>query len=110
MTLTSSNRVSNAIWTAGLPVTSAVISRLSVFLVIIIAARLLTPNQFGLFATLSVIGGIVTALVSGGGDMWLNRFTAHMPAAFQPASSLWRVYLVICAAIAAAISGSACSC
>lgn len=89
---------------AALPMSSAVVSRLSVYLVLIIAARLLPAEQFGLFATLMVMSGIISALVSGGGDMWLNRFTWRTTTMRLRAPYLWRPYLTICIAVAVIIA------
>ncbi len=88
---------------SALPMTSAVVSRLSVYFVLIIAARLLSADQFGLFATVMVMSGIVSALVSGGGDMWLNRFTSRTTTIRLRAPYLWRPYLAICGTVAAIV-------
>lgn len=57
-----------------LAITSAIISRAAPFLALIIAARLLSPEEFGAFAVVTVVINLLVALVSGGGDLWLNRF------------------------------------
>src|SRR3989304_4201186 len=78
-----------------LPVASALASRLLVSLLLMVAARLLTPDRFGIFAVLTTIAGVVNAVVSGGGDMWLNRFSRMpRPGAFA-APRLWPYYLII---------------
>ena len=59
-----------------LAICSAVVSRLATFGALIAAARFLEPVEFGAFAVMTALSGIVNALVSGGGDMWLNSFTA----------------------------------
>ena len=89
---------------SALPLSSAVVSRLSVYFVLIVAARLLAPDQFGLFAASMVVSGIVSALVSGGGDMWLNRFTGRATTLRHRAPYLWRPYLRICGGTAALLA------
>ena len=58
-----------------LAVLSAVWSRLGIYIVLVLAARNLPNDEFGVFAVLMAVAGIVNAMVSGGGDMWLSRFT-----------------------------------
>lgn len=83
-----------------LSVTSALISRSSLYLVLILLARLLTPADFGAFALLTVLIGVIAAVASGGGDMWLNRFTWHSASKARRAPRVWRVYLLACLATA----------
>ena len=83
-----------------LALTSAVVSRLSTFAALIAAARFLSPNDFGAFAVLMAIVGVINAFVSGGGDMWLNSFTASVSGKTQQAPRVSHYYLGICAAIA----------
>ena len=79
---------------------SAVVSRLSTFAALIAAARFLNPVDFGAFAVLTAIVGVINAFVSGGGDMWLNSFTASTSGKTQQAPRVSHYYLGICAAIA----------
>ena len=51
-----------------------------------------------------VVSGIVSALVSGGGDMWLNRFTGRATTLRHRAPYLWRPYLAICGGTAGLVS------
>ncbi len=83
-----------------LPLFSAIVSRLSIYAVLLIAARLLTPDEFGIFAALVIVGSIVNAMVSGGGDMWLNRFVRKHAAGHGQAPEIWPVYLIICSTLA----------
>jgi O-antigen/teichoic acid export membrane protein len=83
-----------------LALTSAVVSRLSTFAALIAAARFLDPVDFGAFAVLTAIVGVINAFVSGGGDMWLNSFTASTSGKTQQAPRVSHYYLGICAAIA----------
>lgn len=83
-----------------LPLFSAIVSRLSGYAVLLIAARLLVPDEFGIFAALITVGAIVNALVSGGGDMWLNRFVRKTAAHHGRAPVIWPVYLTICGGLA----------
>ena len=88
-----------------LAVASAIVSRLSVFAVLILAARLLDPREFGAFAVTGVVMALVMALVSGGGDMWLNPFTQRGAGDRPRAPRIWGAYLAICATIAALVGG-----
>ena len=83
-----------------LALASAVVSRLSTFAALIAAARFLNPVDFGAFAVLMAIVGVINAFVSGGGDMWLNSFTASTSGRTQQAPRVSHYYLGICAAIA----------
>jgi len=83
-----------------LPLFSAIVSRISSYVVLLIAARLLVPDEFGMFAVLITVGAIVNALVSGGGDMWLNRFVRKIAAHRGRAPVIWPVYLTICVCLA----------
>ncbi|HLF59406.1 MAG TPA: oligosaccharide flippase family protein [Alphaproteobacteria bacterium] len=78
-----------------LPVASAIVSRLLVYILLMAAARLLTPDRFGVFAVLTTIAGVVNAIVSGGGDMWLNRFSRMPRLGGFAAPRLWPYYLII---------------
>lgn len=68
-----------AVLSLALPIFSAVTSRVASYVVLIAAARLLDPEEFGAFAVLISTMGIINAMVSGGGDLWLNRFTRAGP-------------------------------
>lgn len=80
-----------------LSIGSAVFSRISVYAMLLIAAHLLEPDEFGVFAIAMAIGSIVSALVSGGGDLWLNRFTRHQQGL---APNSWAAYLTIATVLA----------
>ncbi len=86
-----------------LPVASAIASRLSVYATLIVAARLLDGDQFGAYAVSLVFIGIFGALVTGGGDMWLNRFTSEPGAVGGQAPRLWPVYFTIVLAVSGAL-------
>ena len=77
----------------------ALFSRLSGYLVLILCAWKLAPDEFGILAALMVVGGIVNALVGGGGDMWLNRFTTPQMAQHGRAPPIWLLYLTISAGL-----------
>jgi O-antigen/teichoic acid export membrane protein len=78
-----------------LPFASAIISRLSIYATLIIAARTLDSEQFGVYAVCMVIIGLLAALVTGGGDMWLNRFTGQIGVMTGQAPRLWPVYFLV---------------
>lgn len=79
----------------------ALFSRIAAYLTLIVAARIMIPDEFGVFAALSVVGGIINALVSGGGDMWLNRFVTQQKVATRHPPRLWPIYLSISLAVSA---------
>jgi len=83
-----------------LALTSAVVSRLSTFAALIAAARFLNPVDFGAFVVLMAIVGVINAFVSGGGDMWLNSFTANVSDNIRRAPRVSHYYLGICGIIA----------
>jgi O-antigen/teichoic acid export membrane protein len=82
-----------------LPLVSALISRLSVYATLIVTAHLLDPEQFGTYAVCLVAIGILSALMTGGGDMWLNRFTGELASTSGQAPRLWLVYFVVVLAV-----------
>lgn len=73
----------------------ALFSRLAGYLTLIVAARIMIPEEFGAFTVLAGLGGIVNALVSGGGDMWLNRFTTCDRVTKNHPPRVWSLYLMI---------------
>lgn len=77
----------------------ALFSRIAAYLTLIVAARIMIPEEFGVFAALSVVGGIINALVSGGGDMWLNRFVTQKKVEKHHPPRLWPIYLSISLAV-----------
>lgn len=90
-----------------LAVLSAVWSRIGIYLVLILAARNLPGAEFGVFAVLMAVAGIVNAVVSGGGDMWLNRFTWRSSSQAKRAPRVWRAYLTLCVLIAGLVTALA---
>ena len=83
-----------------LPLFSAIISRSLAYVVLLIAARLLSPDEFGTYAALITVGAIINAMVSGGGDMWLNRFVRGIAVGRGQVPAIWPEYLVICMTLA----------
>lgn len=83
-----------------LAVSSAVISRFAAFGALIAAARFLEPAEFGVFAVLTALIGVVNAVVSGGGDMWLNSFAGSSFRKLGQAPRISQAYLVICSSLA----------
>jgi glycosyltransferase involved in cell wall biosynthesis/O-antigen/teichoic acid export membrane protein len=83
-----------------LPVSGALFSRLSGYIVLILVARTLIPEEFGIFTMLVVIAALVNATVSGGGDMWLNRFINTRKAHRGRMPKAWLIYLALCGALA----------
>ena len=87
-----------------LAVFSAVVSRLAAFGALIAAARMLEPVEFGVFAVLTALVGVVNAVVSGGGDMWLNSFTGSSARKLGHAPRISPAYLTTCLALAATMA------
>ncbi len=73
----------------------ALVSRLATYLTIVVAARIMIPEEFGAFTVLTVLGGVVNAVVSGGGDMWLNRFVTQEKVSRNRPPPVWPFYLTI---------------
>jgi len=88
----------------GFAVASAVVSRGAPLLAVFVAARLLSPEQFGGFAVAMAVHNLLGALVSGGGDLWLNRFTWRPFAKGNWAAAVRYRYLEICLAIAGVVA------
>lgn len=78
----------------------ALFSRITAYVILIVAARILAPEDFGAFTVLTVIGGIVNAVVSGGGDMWLNRFATRPLVGKGRPPRIWAFYLAISGTVA----------
>ena len=68
-------------------------SRLSTLLMLILGSKVMTPKEFGIFTILFIIAGMISAVVSGGGDMWLNKFTRYDRAIRKRGSIINRYYL-----------------
>jgi glycosyltransferase involved in cell wall biosynthesis/O-antigen/teichoic acid export membrane protein len=84
-----------------LAVSSAVVSRLAAFGALIAAARFIQdPNEYGIFAVLTALVGVVNAVVSGGGDMWLNSFAGSLSRTTGQAPRVSQAYLIICGSLA----------
>ena len=84
-----------------LAVSSAVVSRLATFAALIAAARFIQdPSEYGVFAVLTALVGVVNAVVSGGGDMWLNSFTGSLSRTTGQAPRISQAYLIICGSLA----------
>ncbi|MBI3453119.1 MAG: oligosaccharide flippase family protein [Rhodospirillales bacterium] len=86
-----------------LALASAIVSRSSSLVVLIFSSQLLSADEFGVFALLMVIAGVINAMVSGGGDMWLNRFTWRQGSEAQRVPRLWFMYIFLCCGLAFSI-------
>lgn len=82
---------------------AALISRLGLSLILIATARILPPEEFGLLTIAMTLGAVVNAVVSGGGDMWLNRFGRPRVDASGKAPWSWKIYLAITLGLAAGV-------
>ncbi len=86
-----------------LSIASALVSKGAEYGVLILAARMLDPYGFGAYTYLMMVVGLINAVVSGGGDMWLNRFTFSVSTAQGRAPRIWRYYLATALTISAAV-------
>lgn len=83
---------------------AASFSRLSFFLIVLINTQFLSPKDFGVFSIILLIVNIINAMVSCGGDMWLNRFTRHHHSHTKRAPLISRFYLQMSVGVAAIIA------
>lgn len=90
-----------------LSITSALVSKGAEYGVLILAARMLDPYGYGAYTYLMMVVGLINAAVSGGGDMWLNRFTFSVSTDAGRAPRIWRYYLATAAMISVAVLISA---
>jgi hypothetical protein len=74
-------------------VATAGFSRLSTLLILTLGSKFMSPKEFGIFTILFIIAGMISAVVSGGGDMWLNKFTRYDRAIHNKGSIINRYYL-----------------
>lgn len=63
-----------------LAVGSAAFSRLAVLVIMILNGKVMQQDEFGLFSILFLAAYVVSGIVSGGGDLWLNPYTDHKDA------------------------------
>lgn len=97
------SRIRNPSFLPYLSIASAVVSKGAEYGVLILAARLLDPYGFGAYTYLMMVVGLINAVVSGGGDMWLNRFTFRTASGAGRAPRIWRYYVATAAAISAIV-------
>lgn len=84
-------------------VLSAVSSKSSMLLITVINSYKLSPDEFGVFAVLMVMVGIINNLVGCGGDMWLNQFTLATHSRQGKAPDVSRFYAQISGVIGAGV-------
>lgn len=80
---------------------AAAMSRLSMLLITLINTQYLPLSEFGTYTVLMLIANMVSAFVSCGGDMWLNRFTRHHHARMAKAPLVSEYYFKISSCLAA---------
>ncbi len=78
-----------------LAVAGAGVSRLSTLILLLLGSQVMLPDEFGIFALLFMISGMISAIVSGGGDMWLNQFTRYHSASEGKSPFVSKYYLII---------------
>ncbi|HEX7007191.1 MAG TPA: hypothetical protein VF274_08630 [Alphaproteobacteria bacterium] len=93
-----------SLFVQALAVASAVASRSTVLAVMFVAARRLPPEQFSALALTLSIGGLVIAVVSGGGDLWLNRFAGVLRRSPVRAAELRGAYIVLSLALGGGVA------
>lgn len=89
-----------------MPIASAVLSRLALLAILLLCARNLPADEFGIFGLSTTVMAVFSGFVSGG-DMVLNRFTrAHFSA--STSTALWLAYLgaVLLTSLAALLPAS----
>jgi O-antigen/teichoic acid export membrane protein len=89
-----------SLFVQALAVLSAIASRSTVLVVLFVAARRLPPEQFSALALALSIAGLVVAVVSGGGDLWLNRFAGVLRRSPVRAAELRGAYIRMSLALA----------
>lgn len=91
-----------------LSITAAVVSRYSMLLITIVNTQMMPTEEFGLFVILLLVANLITAFVSCGGDMWLNRFSRPRHLAKNHAPIVSRLYLKISIGLASVVLLMAC--
>lgn len=90
-----------SLFVQALAILSAIASRSTVLVVLFVAARRLPPQEFSALALTLSIAGLVVAVVSGGGDLWLNRFARVLRRSPVRAAELRGAYIRLSLALAA---------
>lgn len=89
-----------SLFVQALAVLSAIASRSTVLVILFVAARRLPAEQFSALALTLSIASLVVAVVSGGGDLWLNRFAGVLRRSAVRAAELRGAYIVLSLALA----------
>ncbi len=81
----------------------ALYSKSSLLVNLLIANTFMDPKEFGRLSLFLILANVVAAVVSCGGDMWLNQFTRRSNAANSESSLLSRDYLQLSSKIGSTV-------
>jgi len=82
---------------------AAVVSRSFIFVITLYSSQVLSPDEFGIFMLVLLLSNCLAAIVSGGGDMWLNRFNSYSHTLYHKPPAITRYYLQSCLMLAALV-------
>ncbi|MES2252373.1 MAG: hypothetical protein V4482_01645 [Pseudomonadota bacterium] len=85
----------------------ALYSKSSILVNLLIANTFMNPTEFGRLSLFLILANVVAAVVSCGGDMWLNQFTRRSNANNSESSLFSRDYLLLSLKIASIITSIA---
>lgn len=85
----------------------ALYSKSSLLVNLLIANTFMDPKEFGRLSLFLILANVVAAIVSCGGDMWLNQFTRRSNANNNESSLLSRDYLRLSLKIASIVTAIA---
>ena len=85
----------------------ALYSKSSLLVNLLIANTFMHPNEFGRLSLFIILANVIAAVVSCGGDMWLNQFTRRSNATNNESSLFSRDYLQLSIKIAVVVTSIA---
>lgn len=85
----------------------ALYSKSSLLVNLLIANTFMNPTEFGRLSLFLILANVIAAVVSCGGDMWLNQFTRKSNATNSESSLLSREYLRLSLKIASGVTSIA---
>jgi O-antigen/teichoic acid export membrane protein len=88
----------------------ALYSKSSLLVNLLIANTFMHPTEFGRLSLFLILANVAAAVVSCGGDMWLNQFTRKSNATNSESSLLSRDYLQLSLKIASGVTSIAVVC
>ncbi|MES2607164.1 MAG: hypothetical protein V4544_00290 [Pseudomonadota bacterium] len=88
----------------------ALYSKSSLLVNLLIANTFMHPTEFGRLSLFLILANVIAAVVSCGGDMWLNQFTRRSNATNNESSLFSRDYLILSLKISSLITSIAIVC